>query len=343
MSSRFIAYSLSVIISLLYGFTCQAILRSEKAVNDVLPLVNIGMVMTFGFVFIFPFCLGVITVYFAEEKLRKSYLFQIFMPWITALISLLLSFLAGWEGTICLVLATPIYLSMSSIGGLSTGVFLKFTTHKKHLQLTFFNFVLIAPFLSGVVEDYFLLPSEIRTVNTEIPIHASSNIIWSQITKIPKITEPQEGFFYIMGFPKPLEATLSYEGVGGIREAKFEKGLMFTEKIILWQPNQKLRFTIQSHPESTPLTTLDPHVVVGGKYFDTLLGEYEIESISETESILHLYSQYRISTRFNFYASLWSDFLMRDIQNNILHVLKQRCEKLSKLTEKGEKKIYKNR
>ena len=198
------------------------------------------------------------------------------------------------------------------------------------MQLLSFSFLLISPFISGISESYISLPSEIRTVQTQIKISAKPEEIWSQIARIPKITEEQNGFFYFMGFPKPVEATLSHEGVGGVREAIFEKGLMFLETITIWEENRKLRFTIKSQPEFTPLTTLDPHVVVGGDYFDTLSGEYEIEKINEKESILHLQSQFRVSTRFNFYANLWADYLMADIQNNILRVLKTRTENLVK-------------
>jgi hypothetical protein len=79
-------------------------------------------------------------------------------------------------------------------------------------------------------------------------------------------------------------------------------------------------------PESVPPTTLDKHVVVGGRYFDVLRGTYWIEPLSDNTVVLHLSSTYRLSTRFNFYAGLWASFLMRDIQNTILAVIKQRCE-----------------
>lgn len=333
MNSRLLAYGLGVIISLVYGFSCQGLARQGENINETWR--EIGILMSFGFVFIFPICLGSITVYFAEKELRKSYAFQIFMPWVTSMVSLLLSMIAGWEGTICLVLAAPIYLFMSTLGGLLTGMVLRFTVDKSRLQLVSFSFLLITPFLSGVTESYFPIPTEIRTINTQIPIQADAELIWSQIARIPKITEPQDGFFYRMGFPKPVEATLSFEGLGGVREAKFEKDLMFLETITAWEPPQRLRFTIRSQPEKTPLTTLDPHVVVGGTYFDTLVGEYEIEQVSKDKAILHLFSQYRVSTRFNFYTTIWSDFLMRDIQNNILRVLKERCENLAKNKSQG--------
>ena len=66
----------------------------------------------------------------------------------------------------------------------------------------------------------------------------------------------------------------------------------------------------------------------GGVFFDALEGMYEIQPMVEGNGIrLKLQSRYRISTQFNRYARLWGDYLMRDIQNNILRVIKARAEK----------------
>ena len=282
-----ISLFIGVAIGALYGLFCQFVLSRDE-------LKDWFTVMTMGFVFILPIALGVITLYFANTESQSSWAYRIFMPWATASLCLLLSFVTGMEGTICLIMAVPIYLPLASLGGIIGGAF-----------FTVYN------------------------ANKTILINAPSEIVWSQITRIPKITEPQESFFYTMGFPRPVEATLSYEGVGGIREAKFEKGLMFLETITDWEKEKKLTFKIRSEPANTPLTTLDSHVVVGGRYFDTLIGQYEIERISANQTRLHLFSRYRLSTRFNFYAEVWSDFLMRDIQQNILRVIRSRSEGLS--------------
>jgi hypothetical protein len=42
---------------------------------------------------------------------------------------------------------------------------------------------------------------------------------------------------------------------------------------------------------------------------------------------LHLYSHFKLSTHFNFYASWWARWIMKDIQQNILQIEKQRAEK----------------
>jgi hypothetical protein len=57
-----------------------------------------------------------------------------------------------------------------------------------------------------------------------------------------------------------------------------------------------------------------------------LQGEYHIEPIGGHRAVLHLSSRHRLSTRFNAYAGLWSDAIMRDIQQSILLVIKHRSE-----------------
>lgn len=316
-----ISLFIGVVIGAVYGLLCQFVLGREE-------LKDWFSVMTMGFVFIMPFILGVVTLYFANSESRSSWVYRIFMPWATASLCLLLSFVTGMEGTICLIMAVPIYLPLASLGGIVGGAF--FTVYDSNRVNSFaLGALLIMPFLVSGVEERYPLDDKILQVDTSILINAPADVVWSQITRIPKITESQESFFYTMGFPRPVEATLSYEGVGGIREAKFEKGLMFLETITDWENEKKLAFKIRSEPANTPLTTLDSHVVVGGRYFDTLIGQYEIERISASQVRLHLFSRYRLSTRFNFYAEVWSDFLMRDIQQNILRVIRSRSEGIS--------------
>ncbi|MDX1961382.1 MAG: hypothetical protein SFU98_22625 [Leptospiraceae bacterium] len=318
--AKLLTYGIGTLFSVLYGLACQYSIRNkENAAGDFIA------VMSVGFIFIFPFALGFSSVFFATDEEKKSIAYKVLAPMISSILSLFISMLVGWEGTICLIMALPIYVVLAIVGGFIAGL-LSNITSKSEIRMISLAFVLLSPFIVTESENYFELPSEVRTVNTQIEMNASAETVWKKIIRIPEIKETQTGFFYKMGFPKPVEATLDKEGVGGVRIAKFEKGLLFVETITRWEDKKLLTFKIKSDPSSTPLTTLDPHVVVGGRYFDTLLGEYEIETISDKKVILHLFSKYRLSTRFNFYAAWWGDYLMEDIQNNILNVLKERAE-----------------
>lgn len=309
---------LGIGIGVLYGIVSQFMIRQES-------LKGLLGIMSVGFIFILPLALGAITIYFSPSNVQNSWLMRIFMPWVTSVLCLFFAIVVGWEGTICLIILSPIYLFMSSVGGVIAGLLLNTI---KQTKPAFFSlgFLLLLPFGVSSIESRFPPNGERRTVLTEILVYSQPSVVWKNIIRVPKITENQDGFFYKMGFPKPVEANLSSEGIGGIRDARFERGLYFTETVTVWENEKKIGFIIQSHPESTPIKTLDTHVVPGGEYFDALYGEYEIVPVNENQIKLKLLSQYRLSTKFNFYAAIWSDFLMRDIQSNILRVIKSRCE-----------------
>ena len=317
-----LAHSAGILFSIAYGICAQLVAR--KMLDS-----SVVVVVSYGFVIILPICTGAITVYFGPKKLEPLLyvLYVLLAPLVVMTIQLVISMLIGWEGLICLIMGGFIFYPLAMLGGITMALILYWLRKKQRdLHPVFLSLFLFTPIVSGTIESKLPLPQEIRTVITEIDINASPQKIWQHITVIPKITEKQTGFFYKMGFPKPVEATLSFPGVGGVREAKFERGLFFLETISKWSPNDELVFDIAADPKQTPLTTLDPHVVVGGHFFDTLEGRYKIIPLGNNRSKLLLTSRYRLSTRFNIYARIWSDLLMSDIQNNILRVLKTRCE-----------------
>jgi len=87
-----------------------------------------------------------------------------------------------------------------------------------------------------------------------------------------------------------------------------------------------MTFNIKAYPYEIPSTTMDKHVVIGGQYFDVLNGTYELEQLDKNTFRLHLYSYFKLKTTFNFYASWWAKWIMKDIQYNILQIEKKRSE-----------------
>jgi hypothetical protein len=69
-----------------------------------------------------------------------------------------------------------------------------------------------------------------------------------------------------------------------------------------------------------------PLAGVGGRYFDILDGEFRLSPRPDGTVLLELTSRQRVSTRFNPYAGLWTDWIMRDLQENILAVIEARAE-----------------
>ena len=285
-------------------------------------------VMTASFIFLVPFSIGVATVAWASRSApRWSWLAWIAAPVVPAVLALMAALVLAWEGLICIFLWLPLYVVLAMAGGLVAGIVAKTIEVGSRRNLALMGLVAL-PYLTAPIEQQWGLPEDIREVSTSIDIDAPEAVVWANIVRVPAFQEDEHHFAWVhaLGFPRPIEATLSHEGVGGVRHATFEGNVVFVETITDWQDQRRLAFAIAVDASAIPATTLDEHVTVGGPYFDVLDGIYELEPLPTGGVRLHLASHHRLSTRFNVYAALWTDFIMRDVQRYILDILKARCE-----------------
>ncbi|MCB0184908.1 MAG: hypothetical protein KDE31_11615 [Caldilineaceae bacterium] len=309
---------LAVAAGVLYGLAARLAFYGANPAWE-----NLFTTMTCGFIFLMPAALGYLTVRF----LHAPRLWQrIVLPWLPGLILVATAFAVGWEGSICIVMALPAFMVMGSIGGLLEQRARDRLSDRN--QMSALLGMLLLPYAVAPLEQLNGLPAQVRTVETQIMINADVETVWQQIIRVPAITVDEQRFnlVHLIGIPKPVAATLSHEGVGGVRHATFEHGVTFVETINEWQPHQSLAFTIDALAETMAVEDLNAKVVVGGAYFDTLDGRYELEPLTDGRVVLHLSSEHRLSTRFNFYAGWWTDWVMRSTQNYILDVIKARCE-----------------
>ncbi len=285
-------------------------------------------IMSVAFLFAIPFAMGFITVFISEREAPRRAWTWFVLPWLSVVSGTAGALSAGLEGSICIVMFLPIGLACATIGGILAGLLVRFSRGKKANQVVV-GCVIFLPLLINPWEQNVLYAKQIQDTQTFIDIQAPSSVVWRNIERVPAI-EPGElpaSWSHRIGFPNPIEATLSREGVGGVRHATFSGGVLFVETIDAWQPMERLGFGIRAQTDQIPETTLDEHVRIGGPFFDVLHGEYRIERINEKVARLHLSSQHRVSTDFNWYAELWTNAIMTDLQNRILRVIKARCER----------------
>lgn len=281
-------------------------------------------VMTLAFLILGPLVIGFLTVRQADAHQPTPVWVWIFLPWASVTLMMAVTALFAIEGAICIIMAFPIALVLASLGGVVAGII-----GRRHRLSRIPTLCLAAlPFLLAPAEATLHTPLETRTVQSEIRIHASAATIWQNVERVPAIApaELRPNWTHRIGFPRPIEATLSYEGVGGVRHASFERGLLFIETITAWEPEHRLAFSIKADSAHIPPTTLDEHVTIGGRYFDVLDGEYRLEPLPNGDILLHLTSHQRLSTDFNGYAGLWTDAVMQNLQTSILKVIQHRCE-----------------
>lgn len=280
--------------------------------------------MSKSFLFCLPTVIGALTVYLSSKEAAQKYTYRIFMPWVPVFIFLVITLAFALEGWACWLMLLPLFLIAASIGGLIGG-YIKVRKKKNHLNI---SLLALSPLLLSPIENMIgAIPGTYKAY-TYIDIQAPAEKIWSNVTRVKEIQAEQDKGWLTktLGFPRPVKAELNYEGVGAAREAIFTNGLVFHETVTEYVDKKKMVFTIKAYPHEIPSATMDEHVVIGGEYFDVLNGTYELEKLHETTYRLHLYSHFKLSTTFNFYASWWASWIMKDIQNNILQVEKKRAE-----------------
>lgn len=283
--------------------------------------------MSSTFIIGMPVALGFLTMVLHrhDEKLRLRHYFG--LPCASATLALVCALLFMLEGLICVILWLPLFWILSCGGGLlAYGVLALIKRRRNRMYCA--AVVALLPFATAPLESLKQTAGEIRTVPSTIIIDAPADVVWRHIASVDPITEAEHRFSWVhtIGFPRPIEAKLIGEGVGAVRHATFEGDVLFIETITEWQENRRISFSIDANADTIPAETFDEHVTIGGPYFDVLSGTYVIEPLAENRVKLHLSSDQRLSTNFNFYSRLWTVWLMQSIQDYILEVVKARCE-----------------
>src|SRR5205085_1829670 len=204
---------LAAVAGCLYGL-------SLRFTNQYKPLAAILPVMSVAFVLLVPLAIGWLMVALMERRHPRSYGEWIILPWLPVLASLGATLLFAWEGIICIVMMLPLSLFLGSLGGLLGGWSTRSLRRSREATTAF---VLLLPLLVAPWEHKLFEQREMRTVENTVEIHASPQTIWRNIERVPAITpsELAPGWTTRIGFPAPVEATLSHAGVGGVRHASF--------------------------------------------------------------------------------------------------------------------------
>lgn len=317
---QLIAPGIGILLAVIYGVIARLVFGFDGFRADF-------GVMSVGFVFLVPLPLGALTVFFAPEPKRRSWLYGLMMPWASSGACLMVAMVLAWEVGICLLMAAPIFLGMASIGGLATCAVFVLLKRGNKTNTTLLLALLLAPYAWTPLELRADVPHATRTVESTIVIRADADTVWQHIIRFAPLSpdEQKPTFFRWAGLPRPLYATLNYEGLGGVRRGHWEDGLAFNGTIVEWEDGTRYRLLLE--PDTGGVRESAGYLrEIGGQYFDMLDDRYEIEPLGDGAVRLHLSSSYRLSTRFNPYGMIWTDIFMRDIQTYILRIVKARSE-----------------
>lgn len=282
-----------------------------------------GGVMLSAFVFLVPLMIGVIAVYSTPAE-ERGWVRSLWSPWLPTTVFVAGTALLLLEGSICIAMAMPIFLVLSSAGGLLTLLALR-TLRPSPGSVS----VLVAlPLLIGYGETHLPLPQDSFTAQDSVWIAAPPEKIWPLITHARDI-QPDElrgGVAYAIGVPFPVQGVTEVVDGQRVRRSTWQKQVRFDEPVTEWEENRYIRWRYAFQPDSFPAGALDDHVVIGGKYFDLIDTAYRLTPEGQGTR-LAIQVRYRVSTNFNFYATAVARFLVNDTASSLLQLYKARGER----------------
>ncbi len=297
---------------------------------------NFMEIMSITFLLLVPIGIGFLTVALTPKKKISSGGSAFFRPWLTSLVILAITILLKIEGVICWIMIYPLFAILAGCGGL-----IAYHTLKRHSKkgsdylddndwekpnTLNVSLLIFMPLIIGLIEGDRTTFSKEFNITREVVISAPPTTIWRALTypneRVP--IEKTSSLANFLGFPKHLRTTLDTLAIGGKRMVFYENGLYFEETILKYEPEHLLVLAIKTDPNKIPPTVLDEHIVIGGKHIDIQEDVYKLEQLIDGSSRLTLSSRFYINTPFNWYAGIWATYLMSDILQGELDLIKKR-------------------
>ncbi len=307
--------------SLRIGMT--ALLLAAAFLGFYLVIVELGLpVVSLAVMFGFPMLAGAIIMRFRPKGSFTS--FGMAVVWLLGIagLSILGSYFTGIEGLICIAMAIVPILFGTLIGGL---IYLVVLRRRARDQTSIH--VVSAPILAVLLLG--LLPQGPRQydITHSIEIDAPPTVVFAMLKAIPDIApeEIQTRFSHLLGVPKPTSAVWETTPAGTIRHSHWGPNVHFRESITEVQENKLIAWQFE-FPEGWIAEGIqDPHIEVGGPYFDVLSGSYRLDDLGG-RTRLSLTTRTYDNSELGFYAEFWHRFFFEDFHEVILELVKNRTE-----------------
>lgn len=281
-------------------------------------------ILSFAFLCATPVTIGAIVVYGLRDSALSVWRL-IWAPWLSILLALVGSMVALLEGSICIILAAPLFLVASSLGGLVMGLLLRWLGKSKATL----NGFLVLPLMLFLIEPPLAQKPIVLEERVAVNVDATPQRIWSEIKNARSIRRGELAFSvaHLIGVPRPLEGYNIATTLGEVRFSKWERGVNFSAEIVEQVEHRSITWRYRFTPNSFPSGSLDDHVTVGGKYFNLYDTTFNLVPLSPTETRLEIISHYSVTTGVNFYGIPVARFIAQDFMNTIVKLYKTRSEK----------------
>lgn len=305
-------------------FSLAAALAAMLAIYYLLHEIDDKGVINFSFLVITPICVSAFIAYVADPLFKKPLKAYLLTPLIFIVLVTLLSAFVLKEGVICIIMLLPLWLPLSFMGS--------FITYRIRnavkLSRAQCSTLLLLPFIAIPIENNMIIDPRTENVSREIIINAAPEQIWPLLRGIENVA-PYEGQWNItqdiIDVPRPIGAKLVGDGIGAQRYAKWDKNVSFREEITQWRKHERIGWKF-IFDDTDKWEFDDKHLMPDSQYFRVISGGYSLEKLSNGQTKVSLDTQYWMQVPLSGYAALWGEYMLGDIHNNLLNMIKNRAE-----------------
>lgn len=229
------------------------------------------------------------------------------------------------EGAICLIMASPLLLALSAVGGM-VGYAIQANVWRRVAPGAFaFALLILLPLLIASERAVMTAPT-LRAVTTRVIVAAPAEVVWRHIVSFPPLAEPNEWLFRA-GVAYPTHAEINGNGVGAVRHCVFSTGT-FVEPIEVWDEPHRLAFSVTEQPppmvELSPFDVHPPHL---DGFLQSHRGEFRLTRLPNGDTQLEGTTWYTIRMQPELYWGAWSDAIIHTIHQRVLDHVRDLAER----------------
>ncbi len=238
-----------------------------------------------------------------------------------------LGFLAfAFEGIICLIMAMPLALALSALGGVVGYVIQKKQARRSLAALA--SLLLFLPLTMGMEAAQPPTPT-VFEVKSSVDIQAPPEKVWKNVVAFTEIPPPHEVLFKV-GVAYPIRAEITGKGPGAVRHCVFSTG-PFVEPIQVWDEPRLLKFSVTDNP--APMQEWTPYHEIHPPHLHNFLvsngGQFRLIPLSNGGTRLEGTTWYLHHMWPSLYWQVWSDEIIHEIHMRVLNHIKMKSEEKS--------------
>jgi uncharacterized membrane protein YhaH (DUF805 family) len=271
-----------------------------------------------------PFAMGMVSVLLYAWPARRKFADCLVVSLLTMLFVGLVLLVIAVEGIVCLIMAAPIGMALSLLGGI-VGYIVADIHHSSIRPAQTLLILLAVPFMMGM-EAGSDETAPLLSVTSSVVIDAPPEKVWPHVVSFSPIPEARDWVLHT-GIAYPERARIDGQGVGAVRHCIFTTG-EFVEPIQVWEPNHLLKFSVAAQPE--PMEEMSPYPRLKtphlNGYFQSQQGELLLTRLPGNKTLLSGTTWYTDKIWPSAYWQIWSDTIIHHIHLRVLNHIKALSE-----------------